>query len=80
VRIYCTHSEPDWLMPWQRDRQYSSTSSGFAVKVPDLGWRIMTNAHAVEYGRFIQVRKRGDDVKYEVGVEAIGNEARHYRF
>ena len=34
----------------------------------------MTNAHAVEYGRIIQVRKRGGAVKFEVVVEALGNE------
>ena len=34
----------------------------------------MTNAHAVEYGTIVQVRKRGGEAKYEVAVEAVGNE------
>jgi hypothetical protein len=28
VRVYCTHADPDWLLPWQRDRQFASTASG----------------------------------------------------
>lgn len=55
VRIYCTHSEPDMTMPWQKERQYSSTASGFVVQIPGLGLRIITNAHAVEYGSIVQV-------------------------
>ena len=74
IRVYCTHNEPDYLMPWQRSRQYSSTSSGFVVRIEGVGLRIMTNAHAVEYGSIIQVRRRGDDYKYEALVEAFGNE------
>ena len=31
IRIYCTHSEPNYHSPWQRLPQYSSTSSGFVV-------------------------------------------------
>jgi len=28
VRVYCTHADPDWTLPWQRDRQFASTASG----------------------------------------------------
>jgi S1-C subfamily serine protease len=74
VRIYCTHSTPDWLSPWQLERQHSSTSSGFVIKIEGIGYRIITNAHSVSYGSLIQVRKRGDDKKYEAYLENIGNE------
>ena len=49
VKIYCTHTEPNYSLPWQRKRQYSSTSSGFVV-AGDGGQRyLLTNAHSVEY-------------------------------
>lgn len=31
VKVYCIHTEPNWSLPWQRRRQYTSTSSGFIV-------------------------------------------------
>ena len=70
VRIYCTHSEPNYGMPWQRLKQDSSTSSGFIIE----GNRILTNAHAVEYGSLIQVKKRQSEKKYVASVIAVGHE------
>lgn len=51
VKIYCTHTEPNYSLPWQRKRQYSSTSSGFVVLGGEgTGERyLLTNAHSVEY-------------------------------
>ncbi len=46
--------------PWQRKRQYSSTSSGFVVVGDGSDGQtqryLLTNAHSVEY--FTQVRRR----------------------
>ena len=70
IRIYCTHSEPNFAMPWQRLRQSSSTSSGFIID----GNRILTNAHAVEYGSLVQVKKRQSEKKYLASVVAGGTE------
>ena len=39
------HSEPNYSLPWQRKRQFSSTSSGFVIS----GRRILTNAHSVDH-------------------------------
>jgi len=66
VRIYCTHSEPNFGMPWQRLRQECSSSSGFLLE----GRRILTNAHAVEYGSLVQVKKRQCEKKYVANVVA----------
>jgi S1-C subfamily serine protease len=66
VRIYCTHSEPNFGMPWQRLRQECSSSSGFIIE----GQRILTNAHAVEYGSLVQVKKRQCEKKYVAAVVA----------
>ena len=70
VRVYATHSQPNHLQPWQRMRQEFSTSSGFII----AGNRILTNAHAVEYGSLIQVKKRQSESKYVARVEAVGHE------
>jgi S1-C subfamily serine protease len=70
VRIYCTHSQPNFGMPWQRMKQEFSTSTGFVID----GNRILTNAHAVEYGSLIQVKKRSSEKKYVASVIAVGHE------
>ena len=46
----------------------------FVLKLPDLGWRVITNAHAVEYGSIVQLRRRGGADKVEAVIEAVGNE------
>ena len=74
LKIYATHSEPDFLIPWQKQHQTTSTSSGFVLDVPGIGFRVMTNAHSVEYGSVVQVQRRGDDQKHAAIVEAVGNE------
>ncbi len=74
VKIYATHSEPDFLIPWQKRHQTTSTSSGFVIDVPGIGFRVMTNAHSVEYGSVVQVQGRGEDEKHAAVVEAVGNE------
>jgi hypothetical protein len=66
VRIYCTHSEPNFSMPWQRLRQVSSTSSGFIL--PNR--QILTNAHAVEYGTVVLVKNRRSEKKYVANILA----------
>ena len=45
------HSEPNFSLPWQRKRQYSSTSSGFVIP----GNRILTNAHCVDHHTQVQL-------------------------
>ena len=45
AQVFCVHSEPNFSLPWQRKRQYSSTSSGFIIS----GKRILTNAHSVDH-------------------------------
>lgn len=74
VKVYATHSEPDFLIPWQKKHQTTSTSSGFVLDIPGIGFRVMTNAHSVEYGSVVQVQRRGDDEKHAAIVEAVGNE------
>lgn len=70
VRVYCTHSPPNFAMPWQRLKQEFSTSTGFVIE----GKRLLTNAHAVEFGSLIQVKRRESEDKYVASVVAVGHE------
>ena len=54
VKVYCTHTEPNYSLPWQRKRQYSSTSSGFVVVGEGERRYLLTNAHSVEYYSQVQ--------------------------
>ena len=57
-------------MPWQRQRQFSSTSSGFLLP----GQRVLTNAHSVEWATAVSLSLRGDDAKHSARVLAVGTE------
>ncbi|KAJ4761465.1 protease Do-like protein [Rhynchospora pubera] len=70
VKVFCTHTEPNFSLPWQRKRQYSSSSSGFIIS----GRRVLTNAHSVEHFTQVKLKKRGSDTKYLATVLAIGTE------
>ncbi|KAG0592789.1 hypothetical protein KC19_1G280900 [Ceratodon purpureus] len=70
VKVYCTHTDPNFSLPWQKRRQYSSTGSGFMIQ----GRRLLTNAHCVEHHTQVKVKRRGDDTKFVANVLAIGPE------
>ncbi|KAJ0829145.1 putative peptidase Do [Helianthus annuus] len=70
VKVFCTHTEPNFSLPWQRKRQFSSSSSGFVIS----GRRVLTNAHSVEHYTQVKLKKRGSDTKFVATVLAIGTE------
>ncbi|XP_060187544.1 protease Do-like 9 isoform X1 [Lycium barbarum] len=70
VKVFCVHTEPNFSLPWQRKRQYSSSSSGFVIG----GRRVLTNAHSVEHHTQVKLKKRGSDTKYLATVLSIGTE------
>ncbi|KAI9078720.1 hypothetical protein K1719_039307 [Acacia pycnantha] len=70
VKVFCVHTEPNFSLPWQRRKQYSSSSSGFIIE----GRRVLTNAHSVEHHTQVKLKKRGSDTKYIATVLAIGTE------
>ncbi|PKA52661.1 Protease Do-like 9 [Apostasia shenzhenica] len=70
VKVFCVHTEPNFSLPWQRKRQYGSSSSGFIIG----GRRVLTNAHSVEHYTQVKLKKRGSDTKYLATVLAIGTE------
>lgn len=68
VKVYCTHTEPDYNLPWQKQRQFTSTGSAFMIG----DRKLLTNAHCVEYNTQVKVKRRGDDTKYVAKVLAKG--------
>ncbi|KAL4539598.1 hypothetical protein Ndes2437B_g02038 [Nannochloris sp. 'desiccata'] len=70
IKVFCTHSEPNFSLPWQRKRQYSSSGSGFVIP----GRRILTNAHCVDHHTQVKVKRRGTDTKFVASVLSIGAE------
>ncbi|KAH9603477.1 hypothetical protein KSS87_006261 [Heliosperma pusillum] len=68
VKVYCTHTAPDYSLPWQKQRQYTSTGSAFMIG----DGKLLTNAHCVEYDTQVKVKRRGDDTKYVAKVLARG--------
>ncbi|KAJ4846219.1 Protease Do-like 2, chloroplastic [Turnera subulata] len=78
VKVYCTHTAPDYSLPWQKQRQYQSTGSAFMIG----DRKLLTNAHCVQHNTqaslclgiscFVKVKRRGDDKKYVAKVLAIG--------
>ncbi|GLI60058.1 hypothetical protein VaNZ11_001910 [Volvox africanus] len=71
VKVYCMHTEPNYSLPWQRKRQYSSSSSGFVVRYSGRNW-LLTNAHSVDYHTQVKVKRRGDDRKFLARVISVG--------
>lgn len=70
VKVLCVHAKPNFALPWQREKQVNTSSSGYVIE----GKRILTNAHSVEYYTQVKIKKRGSDTKYVATVLAIGTE------
>lgn len=70
VKVFCVAAEPDYYLPWQLQRQMTSTGSGFMIS----GNRLLTNAHCVQHHTQVTVKRTGDEKKYIASVLAIGAE------
>lgn len=70
VKVYCTHTAPNYSLPWQKQRQFTSTGSAFLIG----DGKLLTNAHCVEHDTQVKVKRRGDDTKYVAKVLARGVE------
>ncbi len=71
VKIYTTSVQPDYARPWQKRSSRSSSGTGVIIE----GNRILTAAHVVDHGTFIQVKKSNDATKYIATVRWIAHEA-----
>jgi S1-C subfamily serine protease len=67
-QVYCTHTAPDYSLPWQKQRQFTSTGSAFMIG----DGKLLTNAHCVEHDTQVKVKRRGDDRKYVAKVLVRG--------
>ena len=49
VKVFCSHLQPDFGLPWQRSGEVESSSSAFVIEDTEGKRYLLTNAHAVEY-------------------------------
>lgn len=70
VKISVTKQEYDYNQPWQKSKQSKSSGSGCVI----TGNRILTCAHVVEFGEFIEVKKSKDSRRYTASIEFIAPE------
>ncbi len=70
VKIFVTSQEYDFSQPWQKSKQSKSNGSGCIIDSN----KILTCAHVVEYGEFIEVRKGKDSRKYTARVAFVAPE------
>ena len=71
VKIYTVASRPDYQNPWNAGSPTSITGSGCIIK----GRKVLTNAHVVSDGTFIQVRRYGQSQRYNARVASVSHEA-----
>jgi len=70
VKIFVTRQQYDYDQPWQRSSPVKSSGSGSIIDSN----RILTCAHVIEFGEFIEVRKAKDARKYTARVKFIAPE------
>jgi S1-C subfamily serine protease len=70
VKVFCTHSKPNFSLPWQKKKQVRSTGSGFCIDIERRA--ILTNAHCIEWHAQVKVQRRGSDIKYLAKVMSVG--------
>lgn len=70
VKISVTKQEYDYNQPWQKSKQSKSSGSGCIIE----GNRILTCAHVVEFGEFIEVKKNKDSRRYTASIEFLAPE------
>jgi S1-C subfamily serine protease len=73
VQVITTHSEVDYVKPWNFAKKSYSTGSGFAVNVGDKQY-ILTNAHCVKNSWIVSVRKKGTYRLYKAKIISIMHE------
>ncbi len=71
VKIYTASVKPDYYSPWKKGNNRSSSGTGVMID-ENL---ILTAAHVVSNGTFIQVKKSNDAKKYTAKVKWIAHEA-----
>lgn len=70
VKISVTKQQYDYNQPWQKSNQSRSSGSGCII----YGNRILTCAHVVEFGEFIEVKRTKDSRRYTASIEFLSPE------
>ena len=71
VKIFATVSSPNYLEPWENSTISDFIGSGVIIKDN----QILTSAHIVSGGKFIEVQKENDSKKYEATIKYISNQS-----
>ncbi|MFI2812062.1 S1C family serine protease [Microbulbifer sp. JSM ZJ756] len=71
IKIYTTAAAPDYFNPWSLLNPKQLSGSGAVIDDE----RILTNAHVVANGSFIQVQRHGDAQKFRAHVEFVSHDA-----
>ncbi|GAA5525317.1 hypothetical protein Maes01_01883 [Microbulbifer aestuariivivens] len=71
IKIYTTAAAPDYFNPWALLNAQQLSGSGAVID----NQRILTNAHVVANGSFIQVQRHGDARKFRARVVFVSHEA-----
>ncbi|WP_226664384.1 S1C family serine protease [Microbulbifer aggregans] len=71
IKIYTTAAAPDYFNPWALLNAQQLSGSGAVIE----GKRILTNAHVVANGSFIQVQRHGDAEKFRAQVKFVSHDA-----
>ncbi len=67
VKVFTTFNPADYHNPWSMQGPRTRTGSGAVIR----DGMIITNAHVVSDHTFIQVRRYGDNTRYEASVKAV---------
>lgn len=71
IKIYTTAAAPDYFNPWALLNAQQLSGSGAVIK----GKQILTNAHVIADGSFIQVQRHGDAQKFRARVKFVSHDA-----
>jgi len=73
IKVFVATSKPNYMMPWQQNRQEQCTGSAFVIK-PVGGKRVMlTNAHVVRDSATVRVRRHGGSEKWAAEVLTVND-------
>ncbi|WP_444910748.1 S1C family serine protease [Microbulbifer sp. TRSA005] len=71
IKIYTTAAAPDYFNPWALLNPKQLSGSGAVIR----NKQILTNAHVVANGSFIQVQRHGDAKKFRARVKFVSHDA-----
>ncbi|WP_288131816.1 serine protease [Microbulbifer sp.] len=71
IKIYTTAAAPDFFNPWALLNAKQLSGSGAVIE----GRQILTNAHVIANGSFIQVQRHGDAQKFRARVKFVSHDA-----